>query len=245
MKKIIRSDGCYLLLKHEEGWKRLEKLFFLRDNSVCLAFPEIKGGGILAESHCSRDIAGIQQIDLKKSGKVTKEVVKFTYHSDGVAHFSKDGKIYTKIKISTLPLNNNGMHLFSCVYVDSSLLPDIKVRDYERYSEASVVRFFSNGAPKTLTLQCFCYTSHKVDIKEYSNSNYALLMSKNQKRIIKVTQGSSSKMSPENTRQEPVFIFMGGFKKENNAIRFLPALYPADYSSLKGGIGTIDLHSNI
>jgi hypothetical protein len=53
------------------------------------------------------------EVSLVERGKCASHKVKYTHHPDGRAHFSQDGKIYTKILRQSVPLKSIEGHVFT------------------------------------------------------------------------------------------------------------------------------------
>jgi hypothetical protein len=52
-------------------------------------------------------------LDLAAEGKVTSHLVKYSHHPDGRAHFAQDGRVLTRIKKKSIPLNDMNDHCFT------------------------------------------------------------------------------------------------------------------------------------
>jgi len=237
-KKIIKAKDINLLLKDGKKWKRIGKLFFLKDNTICFAFPSLSTGGILAESSCSRNSKEIQKIDLKNKGMVTSEAVKFSYHPDGRVHFSMDRRIYTKIKINTEPLGMQNRHLFTCLYGNPGKLHNVTDKDYERYSKNGLVRiYFDDGVPLSFSLSFHKYSLKGFDFNKYPKSRDIILLSPDETMSLRIIV----QKNPVPKAEGSLFIFIGGFKIDKTKMRFLSAMYPAaNYDNLLRMLGTVD-----
>lgn len=238
-KKIVKAEGIYLLLKDGKNWKRIGKILFLRDTSICFVFPNLSTGGILAESSCSTNSKEIQKIDLKNKGKVTSETVKFSYHPDGRVNFSMDRKIYTRIKMDTESLGLQNRHLFTCLYGNPRKFFNITNKDYERYSENGLVRIsFGDEMPLSFSLSFHKYSLKEFDFSKYQKSSDVVLLSPDEKMSLRIIVQKKS-IVPK--LGEPLFIFVGGFKIDKTKLRFLSAMYPATkYDDLLKMLGTVD-----
>jgi hypothetical protein len=53
------------------------------------------------------------EVNLERGGKVTSHLIKYSHHSDGRAHFSQDGKIFTAIKRQSIALKTQPGHICS------------------------------------------------------------------------------------------------------------------------------------
>jgi len=240
MRQIIKQNEIYLLLSINKEWYRLGKLFFLKDNSICFAFPQIKDGGILARSYCPRTTEKTHRIYLEENGKTTKEVVKFTYHANGNVHFSLDGKIYTKVKNKSTPINKKHTHLFSAVYGQPKNLSKITENKYNQYQKKGLARIFGNKL-SSIYLSFHTFSLEGFDFNKYKTSNDFIVMSKNEKNVLRITcQTNTIEM------KEKCFMFVGGFKINQNDVSFLTAMYPAkDINLLSMLIGSVDIKNGL
>lgn len=64
-------------------------------------------------------------VSLGPTAKVTSNLVKYSHHPDGEAHFSQSGKVFTTIRKKSVPLKNINGHLFTL------LIQGLK--DFERH----------------------------------------------------------------------------------------------------------------
>ena len=231
-KKIWKSKNLYFLLNANKSFKRLGKLFFLKDNSICFSFPQIFPGGILSEYSLNKTTGKIQKIDFKKQGKVTKEIVKFTYHTDGRVHFSLDGKIYTQIRMQAPPLQNQNGHIFTCYYSNLLMYPNIT----RRYPDAKIAGILFDDL-KYSDIELSFHLCNATDFNNSNNGNFILSPDKNM--IIKVDVEKKDNIS---NATKPVFIFVGGFNIEQTQIRFLSAMYSSsNYDELLKLLGSVDI----
>lgn len=238
MRKIINQNEIYLLVNINQQWYRLGKLFFLKDHSICFAFPEIRNGGLLAESSCPIVANKTHRIYLKENGKTTNEVVKFTYHTDGNAHFSLDGKIYTKVKTQAMPINGKQTHLFTTVYVHPNKLPKVDECKYKKYEKRGLARIFGHDV-SSIYLSFHTFSLDNFDPDKYKTSNDFILMSKDEKSVLRIVcQINTIKM------KEKCFMLIGGFKMNKDNVNFLTAMYPAkNIDKLSKLIGSVDINT--
>jgi len=234
-KTIIQSNQINLLLKNKTNWLRMGKLFFLRDNSICFTFPEISCSGLLSLSECSSKTASTQRVNLKKKGKVTKETVKFTYHTSGWVNFSKTNKIQP-IKLKTEPLEGHNLHIFSCVFGTPQNFPIVSANKYRKYEKEGMIRYYYNA--KSIYLSFYSYTKRNFDLNKYQKNNNILILSEDNKRVVEIKLNTTPLQSFE---KNTCFIFIGGFCKTPKNTYFLSAMYPSgSYNMLKKTLGSVD-----
>jgi hypothetical protein len=121
---LLRGDEFYLYIRWNDGVRRGCKIVFQKDGTVIAVLPMPRvAGGILATIHLDGGQSEPQRSDLTHSGKVTKSIVKYSHHPDGRAHFSQDGKIFTKVVRAAAPLATQRGHLFSLILQRLDLFP--------------------------------------------------------------------------------------------------------------------------
>jgi len=64
-------------------------------------------------------------LSLGPTAKLTSNLVKYSHHPDGNAHFSQSGKVFTTIRKKSVPLKNINGHLFT-LFIQG-------LKDFERY----------------------------------------------------------------------------------------------------------------
>lgn len=92
------------------------QIVFSADGSLLVTFPYFRHRtGILSASAVSATGTRQSQVNLELGGKVTSHHVKYSHHSDGRAHFSQDGKIFTAIKRQSVALGSQHGHIFTLI----------------------------------------------------------------------------------------------------------------------------------
>ncbi|MDD5687720.1 MAG: hypothetical protein PHE88_07820 [Elusimicrobia bacterium] len=236
MIKQIQSDEIYLLLTSGNGFKKLGKLGFLKDNSVFFVFPEMSVPGILSESLIDRNKSDVQKVDLGNGGKVTNETVKFMYHPDGNIHFSMEKRIRTEIKTNNVKLENQADCLFECFYENFGTFKNISSQDYNKYKKRGCFRLGYNTIPRV-----FRISIRRCILK---NVNWAgagvVFYSKNKE--IALTMAISEEKNITFNYNKPIFVFRSSVIQQQDKIKFLAAMYPAsNYKELRKKIGTVDI----
>ncbi|MDD2625812.1 MAG: SEC-C domain-containing protein [Bacilli bacterium] len=111
----FRSEKFLITISLGEERYKLFQIFYLKDGTICIDCPFFKDkDGALNEVILppSRE----PKIDIKPfvdNGKVVSHNIKYSHHPDGRAHFSQDGKIFTKIKKQSVPYDKICGHMFT------------------------------------------------------------------------------------------------------------------------------------
>ena len=90
------------------------QIVFPLDGSLFVTFPYFRHRtGILAAATIPANGQISSQVDLRVGGKIASHDVKYSHHSDGRAHFSQDGKVFTVVKRQSIALEKYQGHIFS------------------------------------------------------------------------------------------------------------------------------------
>lgn len=112
---FVYANRFVVLFRAEGSYRKLFSIQFeRRDNGLgyYVHLPYFAHTrGIL--STISINGAGPRRYSLRPTGTTTTEKLKYTHHPDGEAHFSQDGKVYTRVRTQTTPLHHYEQHLFT------------------------------------------------------------------------------------------------------------------------------------
>lgn len=98
----------------EHHCKVFQLSFHKRDGSLFVSFPYFRDAhGVLCHATLRGGISHPVNVDLTEGGKCTSHRVKYSHHPDGTAHFSQDGRIYSKVRRKSVPLIAATGHLFT------------------------------------------------------------------------------------------------------------------------------------
>ncbi len=109
------SDNITIAAKTLAAHAKLFQIAFQkRDGSVMVTFPYYRDAhGLLCHAILKAGTQYPNQLDLTDSGQFTSHKVKYSHHPSGTAHFSQDGKIYSRIRRQSVPLVGAKGHLFT------------------------------------------------------------------------------------------------------------------------------------
>ena len=106
-KLYIRQDGLstlqakkYILVINTGRYRsKVMQIIFHREGSIFITFPYFsRSEGIVSLVTVPPNLKGPVNLSVLEGGKATSHLVKYSYHPDGKAQFSQDGKIYTQIR---------------------------------------------------------------------------------------------------------------------------------------------------
>lgn len=90
------------------------QVVFPPDGSLFVTFPYFRHRtGILAAATIPANGQTSSQVDLQLGGQIASHDVKYSHHTDGRAHFSQDGKVFTVVKRQSIALEKYQGHIFS------------------------------------------------------------------------------------------------------------------------------------
>lgn len=110
----LRLEEFDLVVQTSTAAHRIAKIAFQkRDGSIRVMFPTfVHNEGLVGRVTVP---GGLSKVDrnLGELGKVAGQLVKYSHHPDGRAHFSQDGRVRTEIINHCLPLARQQTHLFT------------------------------------------------------------------------------------------------------------------------------------
>lgn len=112
---VLRSKRFTIGVKIGQNVHKIFQIHFQkRDGTIIIDFPYYKKcPGLLCYATLKVGTQYPTSIDFTQGGKVTSQLVKFSYHPDGNVHFSQDRRIFTLIKKRTVPLIDAHGHFFT------------------------------------------------------------------------------------------------------------------------------------
>jgi len=102
------------------------------------------------------------------SAPVTTHAVKYSHHPDGEAHFSQDGKVFTRIRRKAVPLTAAEGHLFTVMVQGLHRFEDVTQKDIATAKRGIVLMPVSDGPFEALK-----FVGHL-----FSSSNFARQLQK-------------------------------------------------------------------
>lgn len=112
---VLRAERFVITAGTEqERYKLLQILFREKEGGIYVDFPYFEySQGLLGHYKIAASPDGTSTISLLQGGKTTSQRVKYSYHTDGEAHFSQDAKIRTEVRKKSVPLRQVEGHLFT------------------------------------------------------------------------------------------------------------------------------------
>lgn len=141
--EAIRFGHVVCVIKAGELRVKAFQVMFREDGSLFINFPYFRHRiGLLCASHIPADGQRQTQVNLEHGGKVTSNLVKYSHHPDGRAHFSQDGKIYTAVKRQSVPLDWHDGHIFSLMIQGLSALKAADpIKDTVNSAKRAIIEF--------------------------------------------------------------------------------------------------------
>ena len=110
----IRAERVVCTVRARQLRVKAFQIVFHKDGGFFISFPYFRHRtGLLSVSSIPANGSRKSQVNLEYGGKVTSNLVKYSHHVDGRAHFSQDGKIFTAIKRQSIALDKQHGHIFS------------------------------------------------------------------------------------------------------------------------------------
>lgn len=254
--------------KNDKSYKICKIVFHQTKNkeqsAIFVSFPYHKNSkGLLSLMIFPKNKLKVDKLSLIPGGKVTSHKVKYTHWSDGNVHFSQDGKIYTKIRKKSDPLDIAIGHLFS-IQVKGAEGFEVKT-NAKSYSQKEIDLDFDLGqdSDDSIKITGWWYNYNTVHpqndgfTKVYTfvqkegfvNRCFALQAPPNHQLSDKVLFLCIRKEFVTKKRGTQL-VLVGGFDEKkkaadiNNDLHFLAMSYPArNYNHLKDQVGSIDFDS--
>jgi len=200
-----------------------------------------------------------------ESAPVTTHIVKYSHHPDGEAHFSQDGKVFTRVRRKAVPLNAAEGHLFTVMVQGLHRFEDVTQIDTGTAKRGIVSMPVSDGRIEALKFvgrlfssSCFARQLQKPKME----SPFLPLILPDGRRLVGIVL--ATKLTQRNHRYllvlsvEPIgrittdtdlsVWLMGGFDHPDIAFdhsrptSFLIMMYPelGDIDELVSSVGSID-----
>ena len=103
--KAFTSKKIVLTIQVGTVRYKVFQVVFPTDGSLFVTFPYFRHRtGILAAATIPANGQTSSQVDLQVGGKIASHDVKYSHHTDGRAHFSQAGKVFTVVKRQSIAL---------------------------------------------------------------------------------------------------------------------------------------------
>lgn len=263
LRGIKRSESFNVIIDVTERRFRLLKIFFAKNGGIHVAFPSFHDSrGLLSEvAHGTG--TKVADVSLTEEGFVTTHLVKYSHYPDGEAHFSQDGKIFTKVRRKAAGLKEIDGHLFTAycrgllAFEEHPAPPSNKAN---KTIEITYLRGSEPDAAVKLTGYLFSFDEAKRRcIKESGKGGIGIINDDNEVRWgIMMSEPPGRTLSEhlllltyEDARlsgsTDPYLFFLGGFdptpivEDARQSTRFLTLMYPgADFERLRDELESID-----
>ena len=254
---MLETKSFTLTVTAENKTRKIAKIEFGPKGDIYIFFSKFKPStGVV--SLCTYK-ANLTKTDLNLAtpgqGKVTSHIVKYSHHFDGRAHFSQDGKVYTKIIKQSAPLSDQQVHLFTIQIQGFNSFPEHKINP--RVPNFNVDTVSSHGLK--IIGRWFLKSSFTTQSTPIPNAPMILRSPRGEQ----IGQGyyppkenplrdfflylSPRLIWPMDEKSIPTLSFIGGFDPSDIAFdkskdtSFLALLYPcSDINELTKKIGSID-----
>lgn len=264
----LRSKKFGILIKKGVHFYKIFDIQFYKNRNnkfaIFVNFPYFKKNqGILSKLTFPASILKVDKMSLIPKGKLVTHLVKYSHWEDGNTHFSQDGRVLTRIKNLSNPLNETADHIFTVMLQN---LSGFQVKE-ESTKESSVNKIeidfaFTKELPKTLKFTGWWFEAKNLiqnkqtggpivqmkfrdgiksgfvlsPLMAYKYSNYVLFLTCEVMPLLTKAKGTH-------------LSFIGGFdpKKISNDLTkdasFISFIYPVrGYKSLLSKIENIDYH---
>jgi hypothetical protein len=241
-----------------ERRKLLQIGFSRSDGSVFVSFPYYEHTeGLVSVGTLA---PGATTMDLAAEGKITSHLVKYSHHPDGQAHFSQDGKVLTRVRRQSVPLDKIDGHCFTSQVQGLGSFARLDAPEYDAPPTArrTTLTFdFQAAAPEAVKIAGYLYNAARL-------AGGPVVLTENaqgDKRVAFLVAPVATRAGAERilmlicegipamTKHErSVLTFIGGFDTHaiasNQALptSVLALAYPAtNAAQLRESIGSIDL----
>lgn len=263
--KCYRSE-CYVIAVETPSHrsKVFQILFGKKDGSLFVNFPYYEhSNGVVSLMTWTPENLPPTDLSLDNGGKITSHLVKYSHHPNGQTHFSQDGKVFTKVKKQSEPINNVEGHEFTIQLQGLSsfkkLEDGIKLHSTKR---RATLKFTFIGEPEAIKFVGYWYSQEAISkrlaghigercfINDHNGkSHVAFIISAPlghaaEKRVLALYCEVIPRLDMNN---ETALTFIGGFDSDeivNDLTRttsFLALLYPVmNPNELIAKIGSID-----
>ena len=196
-----------------------------KDGSIYVHFPYVPdGGALVGEVSLDPQIKYPATLTVGPDFSTTIHKVKYTHHTDGRAHFSQDGKIFTRVRRKAVPFDQVRGHLFTVMVEGVSKFVQLTKRPSG--SVLAVPFEFDNPTNSVKFLAHIYDKAEWAKIATYGDSSpWVLVMDSDGKRSVGIMVGTTARRNSEQlymllsaSAREDSYVehdvqlaFMGGF----------------------------------
>jgi hypothetical protein len=264
--RAFGADTIVISVRNGTFHKKILQINFKsRDGSIFVSLPYVRLGvgrlGILEVPPGTPN-----SVQFGNQTSFTTHSVKYTHHPDGNAHFSQDGKIFTKIRKRSVPLASGSGHLFTAMVQGLEHFDDAEPTSSPSRKRQLVPIPLPEGTVAAVKLVAHLYSAQAVARRIQQPSMDSALVPVQRPdgtrtvgavlatrvfrdgnpHLLLVTADPIERVAPS---QDCFFMFMGGFDPPATAfdhsqtLRLLMMLYPdaTDLNWLKANLSCLDL----
>jgi hypothetical protein len=259
----VRSERVVCVIKVGKRRAKAFQIGFDEDGTLFIHFPYFQHRtGILSSSEIPATGERKTDVNIEHGGKVTSHRVKYSHHTDGRAHFSQDGKIFTAIKRQSISLDTQNGHMFS-LYIQGLHALDVaktakdaegisvkrSVVDFQIQPTAEAVKFVGRWLDidklRVSEPNATVGSRHTMIDLDGGRTDAILVASPhpNAKHVLAITCVKILRLGPE----PEIFLFCGGFDAPETMTDptkkagFLAFLYPlSEASNVRERLGSVD-----
>lgn len=238
--------------------------FKSKDGSLFVSVPYANlGVGRLGLVNCPP--GNPDSITFGESAPATTHSVKYSHHPDGEAHFSLDGKIFTRVRKKAVPLTHAEGHLFTVMVQGLHRFEDFAEKDIGTAKRGIVPMPLLDGHVNALKFVCHLYSSlqfAKMLKAPKMNSAWIPLLLPDGRKLVGIVLATRLKKNDAQyllivsveeigtiaTHTDLFVSLMGGFDPpdivfdHSEPMSFLMMMYPekSDIADLVKSVGSID-----
>lgn len=263
--KAYSADRVVIAVQNGSMRKKVFQINFKsRDGSLFVSVPYAElGTGRVGVIECPP--GDPDSLSFGENAPVTSHSVKYSHHPDGEAHFSLDGKVFTRIRRKAVPLTAAEGHLFTVMVQGLDRFEDLNERDIAT-SKRGIVPMPVHEGP----IAALKFVGHLCSINHFAkrlqmprmDSPFIPLITPDGRRLVGIVLATRLKqsnlqylliMSVEPidtvaTYSDLYVALMGGFDPpdlvfdHNRPMSFLMMMYPEvrDSAELRSSVGSID-----
>ncbi|MFA7695164.1 MAG: hypothetical protein WCX63_06490 [Methanoregula sp.] len=134
----ISSEKHVICIQESDNIYKTFQIIFEKKGSIFINFPYyLQKRGSIGLVTVPGNSKFPLSLNFGPTVKVTSNLVKYSHHPDGEAHFSQSGKIFTVIRKKSIPLKNLNGHLFTLLIQG---LKDFEIYDSEKGNDKSSLK---------------------------------------------------------------------------------------------------------
>lgn len=263
--KAYSADRVVIAVQNGSMRKKIFQINFKsRDGSLFVTVPYANlGAGRVGIIECPP--GDPDSLSFGENAPVTSHSVKYSHHPDGEAHFSLDGKVFTRIRRKAVPLTAAEGHLFTVMVQGLYRFEDLNEKDVATLKRGIIPMPVREGPIEALKFVGHLYSSihfaKRLQMPRM-DSPFMPLITPDGRRLVGVVLATRLRQSNLQyllivsveaintiaTYSDLYVSLMGGFDPPDRAfdhsrpMSFLIMMYPEvrDFEELRNSVGSID-----